>query len=77
LDGCQLFEAVQEQIACRGAYPIPHLAWETLGGPFAREAPLELLAQPAPLLLRAWQECDAFLTIAAPENTRAGAGSAS
>jgi len=67
-----LFEAVQEQIARRGAYPIPHLAWEMVGGPFAREAPLELLARPAPMLLRAWQECDAFLTIAAPENTRDG-----
>jgi aminopeptidase len=67
-----LFEAVQEQIARRGAYPIVHLAWETVGGPFAREAPLELLANPAPLLLRAWRECDAFITIAAPENTREG-----
>jgi aminopeptidase len=67
-----LVEAVQEQIARRGAYPIVHLAWEAVGGPFAREAPLELLAKPAPLLLRAWQECDAFITIAAPENTREG-----
>ena len=35
----------QEQIARRGAYPILQLAWEPIGGPFAREAPLELLAQ--------------------------------
>jgi aminopeptidase len=67
-----LYEAVQEQIARRGAYPIVHLAWEAVGGPFAREAPLELLAKPAPLLLRAWEECDAFITIAAPENAREG-----
>ena len=67
-----LCEAVQEQIARRGAYPIVHLAWETVGGPFAREAPLEILARPAPLLLRTWEECDAFITIAAPENTREG-----
>ena len=67
-----LYEAVQEQIARRGAYPIVHLAWEAVGGPFAREAPLELLARPAPLLLRAWEECDAFITIVAPENTREG-----
>jgi aminopeptidase len=67
-----LYEAVQERIARRGAYPIVQLAWESVSGPFAREAPLELLARPAPLLLQAWEECDAFITIAAPENTREG-----
>ena len=67
-----LVSAVEEQIARRGAYPILQLSWETLGGPFAREAPLELLAEPAPLLLRIWEECDAFVTILAPENTREG-----
>ncbi len=67
-----LVEAVQEQIARRGAYPILQLTWESVGGPFAREAPLELLARPAPLQLRVWEECDAFLMIRAPENTREG-----
>jgi aminopeptidase len=67
-----LVEAVQEQIAKRGAYPILQLAWDSLGGPFTRVAPLELLATPPPLLLRAWQECDAFISIAAPENVRDG-----
>ncbi len=64
--------AVEEQIARRGAYPILQLTWETLGGPFAREAALDLLARPAPLLLRIWEECDAFVTIISPENTREG-----
>ena len=68
-----LLDAVQEQIARRGAYPIVQIAWESVGGPFAREAPLELLGQPAPLQLRIWEECDAFVTITAPENTREGA----
>jgi aminopeptidase len=67
-----LVEAVQEQIARRGAYPLLHLAWESVGGPFAREAPVDLLATPPPLLLQAWQECDAFISIAAPENVREG-----
>jgi aminopeptidase len=67
-----LLEAVQEQVARRGAYPIVQLAWETTGGPFAREAPLEILGRPAPLLLRIWEECDAFIMISAPENTREG-----
>jgi aminopeptidase len=68
-----LVEAVQETIAHRGAYPILQLTWHSVGGPFAREAPLELLARPAPLLLRIWDECDAFLMIRAPENAREGA----
>jgi aminopeptidase len=67
-----LLDAVQEQIARRRAHPIVQLAWETVGGPFAREAPLELLARPAPLQLRIWEECDAFVMISAPENTREG-----
>src|SRR4051794_20999638 len=67
-----LLDAVEEQIARRGAYPLVHLAWDNIGGPFSREAPLDLLATPAPLLLRAWEECDAFISIAAPENVRDG-----
>ncbi len=67
-----LHEAVEEQIAHRRAYPIVQLAWETIGGPFVREAPLELLARPAPLQRRIWEECDAFIMISAPENTRDG-----
>ena len=67
-----LVEAVQGQVARRGAYPLVQLAWETTGGPFAREAPLELLAEPAPLLRRMWEECDAYIIISAPENTREG-----
>jgi aminopeptidase len=67
-----LVEAVQELIAQRGSYPILQLDWDAFGGPFARAAPVELLATPPPLLLRAWQECDAFISIAAPENVRDG-----
>ena len=44
-----------------------------IGGPFAREAPLELLREPAPLQRRIWEEVDAFIAIWAPENTREGA----
>jgi aminopeptidase len=68
-----LVDAVQERIARLGAYPILYLAWEMIGGPFAREAPLEVLAKPAPLLLKTWEECDAFLSISASENVREGA----
>jgi aminopeptidase len=68
-----LVESVLEQIAGRGAYPILQLSFEQTGGPFAREAPLELLREPAPLLRRIWQEADAYISIYAPENTREGA----
>ena len=67
-----LLEAVEEEIARRGAYPIVYMGWDSVGGQFARYAPLEVLARPAPLLLRAWEECDAFIAIAAPENVRDG-----
>jgi aminopeptidase len=67
-----LVEAVTERIARLGAYPILQLSFEHIGGAFAREAPVEVLAQPAPLLERIWREVDAFISIWAPENTREG-----
>ena len=50
-----LVEAVIEQIARRGAYPILQLQFEQIGGPFAREAPLEVLREPAPLQQHIWE----------------------
>jgi aminopeptidase len=68
-----LVEAVVEQLARRRAYPLLQLAWEPTGGPFAREAPLDVLREPGALQQRIWEDCDAFVTITAPENTREGA----
>src|SRR5262245_35566037 len=65
-----LVEAVMEEIARRGAEPLLLLAFETIGGPVAREAPLERLREPPALLRRLWDECDAIITISAPESTR-------
>ena len=67
-----LVEAVVEAIARKGAYPILQLSFEQIGGPFAREAPVEVLREPAPLQRRIWEEVDAFIAIWAPENTREG-----
>jgi aminopeptidase len=67
-----LVEAVTEQIARCGAYPILLLSFEHIGGAFAREAPLEVLARPAPLQERIWLEADAFISIWSPENRREG-----
>jgi aminopeptidase len=67
-----LIESVLEQIARRGAHPLLQLSFEQIGGPFAREAPLETLREAAPLQRRIWEEADAFISIWAPENTREG-----
>jgi aminopeptidase len=68
-----LIEAVIERIARIGAYPILQMSFEQIGGPFAREAPIDVLRKPAPLQRQIWEEVDAFITIWAPENAREGA----
>jgi aminopeptidase len=68
-----LIEAVCERIARIGAYPLLQLAWEPTSGPFAREAPVDVLRVPSPAMTFVWENCNAFIMIAAPENTREGA----
>jgi aminopeptidase len=68
-----LIESVIEQVGRIGAYPILNLTFESIGGPFAREAPLAVLRKPAPLQERIWREADAFISIWAPERTDEGA----
>jgi aminopeptidase len=67
-----LIEAVIEQIARVGAYPLLNLSFESVGGPFAREAPLETLRKAAPLQERMWREADALISIWSPERTDEG-----
>jgi aminopeptidase len=67
-----LIEAVIEQVARIGAYPILQMTFEQVGGPFAREAPLEVLRETAPLQKRIWEEVDGFISVWAPENSREG-----
>jgi aminopeptidase len=67
-----LIEAVIEEIAHRGAHPLLQLGFETIGGPFAREAPVDVLREAAPLQRRIWDECDAMITISSPESAREG-----
>jgi len=68
-----LVEAVSERIARIGAYPLLQLAWEPTSGPFAREAPVEVLRVPPKTMSYIWENCEAFIMISAPENTREGA----
>jgi aminopeptidase len=67
-----LLEAVSREIGKRGAYAIQRasLAGNGINVPWAQEAPEELLAKPAPIEARAFDEADALVAIEAPENTR-------
>ena len=69
-----LIEALIEQVARRGAYPILQLSFEQIGGPFARAAPLALLRKTPPLQARIWEEIDALVSIWSPESAREGSG---
>jgi aminopeptidase len=70
--GRPLLDSVVEQIARKGAYPILQLQFEQIGGPFAREAPLEVLRVPAPLQRRVWEEVDGIITVYSPEDAHEG-----
>ncbi|HWB23452.1 MAG TPA: aminopeptidase [Gaiellaceae bacterium] len=69
-----LVEAVTEEIARRGAYPLLQLSWESVGGPFAREAPIDVLREASPLETQIWETSDALISISGPESTREGSG---
>jgi aminopeptidase len=67
-----LIEAVVEQVARKGAHTLLQLAFELVGGPFARNAPVEMLREPSPLQQAIWEQADGFVIIWAPENAREG-----
>ena len=70
-----LIEEVTRQIAQRGAYALLRL---TFGGglvyhrDWLRHAPLERIAEPAPIDVHALENCDGLVAIFAPDNTRDG-----
>ena len=71
-----LLEEVCAVLARRGAHALLRISFEGLLVSSLRwvsEAPLELLAQPAPLFAHELETADALLFVSAPENTRAGA----
>jgi aminopeptidase len=67
-----LIEAVVEEVARKGAHTLLQLAFELVGGPFARNAPVEMLREPSPLQQAIWEQADGFVIIWAPENAREG-----
>jgi aminopeptidase len=70
--GRPLIEAIVEQVARKGAYPILQLQFEQIGGPFAREAPLEVLRVTAPIQQHIWETVDGVITIYCPEGAHEG-----
>ena len=74
-----LLEEIMRQLGIRSAYPLLRL---TFGGglvyhrAWLTHAPLEVISEPASIDVYALEHCDAFLSIAAPENTDDGAAAA-
>jgi aminopeptidase len=72
-----LVEEVIRLIARRGAYPLVRYSHTMEQRPFvwtwAEEAPLELLETVAPADKYAWDTCNAWMLLGAPDNTREGA----
>src|SRR6476620_5927155 len=72
-----LLEEVMKQLAERGAYPLLRLTFD--GGhwrehrAWLRHAPLEVISEPAMIEVHTREQCDAWLGVQAPENTRDGA----
>ena len=71
-----LLEEVMKQLGERGAYPLLRLTFS--GGTakhraWLRHAPLDVISEPALIEVHARHQCDAWLGVQAPENTRDGA----
>jgi aminopeptidase len=71
-----LLEEVCGAVARRGAHALLRISFDrplVQSYRWVSEAPLELVAEPAPLLAHELETADALLFVSAPENTRAGA----
>lgn len=67
-----LLEEVVRHVAQRGAYALPRLSYASMGAAWANEAPEALLGEMAPIERYVHEQVDAYIFIAAPENTRDG-----
>jgi len=71
--GRPLVEEVTRELARRGTRALVRLTFDSVGGVFLREAPLELLGELSPIEIYELENADSYMAIIAPENTRAGA----
>jgi aminopeptidase len=70
--GRPLVEEVSRELARRGARALVRLRFESVGGPFVREAPIELLGDLCAIEANEVGTADSYVAILAPENTREG-----
>jgi aminopeptidase len=67
-----LIEEITRELARRRVRALVRLGFDTVGGPFIREAPVELLGTLSPIEAHEIEHADSYMAIVAPENTRDG-----
>ncbi len=67
-----LLEEVVRELGRRGVRALVRLRFEHTGGPFIREAPLEVLGTLSEIERYEIENADSYMAILAPENTREG-----
>jgi aminopeptidase len=70
--GRPLVDAVTRELAGRGVRALVRLSFDSVGGVFAREAPLELLGELCEIDRHEIETADSYMALVAPENTREG-----
>jgi aminopeptidase len=70
--GRPLVEEVARELGRRGVRALVRLSFDSVGGVFLREAPLELLGELAEIEINEIESIDSYIAIIAPENTRTG-----
>ena len=71
--GRPLIEEVSRELARRGARALVRLTFDSVGGVFMREAPLELIGELSPIEVHEIDHADSYMALIATENSRAGA----
>jgi aminopeptidase len=65
-----LLDEVARQVAQRGAYALVRVGGIGSNREWLKHAPMELVETAAPLEMQQLEQCDAFIYVEAPENTR-------
>jgi aminopeptidase len=67
-----LIEEVSRELGRRSVRALVRLTFDSVGGVFVREAPLELLGELSPITVHEVENANSYMAIVAPENTRDG-----
>jgi aminopeptidase len=71
--GRPLVEEVCQELGRRGVRALVRLSFDSVGGVFVREAPVEILGSLCEIELQEIEAANAYMALIAPENTREGA----